>query len=65
VELRVARIGRTSFTLDYRFVDGEGQVRASARTIHVHSGSDRQSGAPLPQALAAALSDWLCQAETR
>jgi 1,4-dihydroxy-2-naphthoyl-CoA hydrolase len=65
VELCVARLGPRSFTLDYRFIDGDGQMRASARTVHVGLGPDRTSSAPLPQTLAAALGTRLCEDEGR
>jgi 1,4-dihydroxy-2-naphthoyl-CoA hydrolase len=55
VRLTIDRIGRTSFTLSYRFLDAEDQVRAAARTVHVHLIPDRQSAAPLPHALKASL----------
>jgi 1,4-dihydroxy-2-naphthoyl-CoA hydrolase len=63
VRLCVEEVGRTSFTLGYRFEDQEGRVRAEARTVHVHLDAKLRSSAPLPDALGKALADWLCGAE--
>lgn len=57
VRMSVAALGNSSFTLDYRFVDGEGRTCARARTVHAHLDGDRAASAPLPAALAAALED--------
>jgi len=60
IQLWVAEIGRSSFTLHYRFIDEDGRIRADAKTVHTHLAHDGRSGEPLPDALAAALPDWFC-----
>lgn len=62
VELGLARLGRTSFTLAYRVVDDAGDERARVSTVHVCLGPDRSTAAPLPEALAAALRACFTQA---
>ncbi|NCA88828.1 MAG: acyl-CoA thioesterase [Gammaproteobacteria bacterium] len=62
VELDVQQIGRSAFTLDYRFVDEVGREKARARTVHVHLGPAGAS-APLPVALVAALRPWISRSE--
>ena len=61
VALGVHHIGSTAFTLDYRFLDGDSQLRARVRTVHVRLGPDRGSSAPFPPALVAALKPWRWQ----
>jgi len=58
VELSLARLGRTSFTLIYRFLDDAGGERARASTVHVCLGPDRATAAALPESLVAALRAW-------
>jgi 1,4-dihydroxy-2-naphthoyl-CoA hydrolase len=55
VEVSVAAVGNSSFTLDYRFVDDEGRTCALARTVHAHLDRDRGASTPLPCALGASL----------
>jgi len=64
VHLCVEKVGRTSFTLRYRFEDAEGRLRAEARTVHAHLDAQLGSGAPLPEDIKNALADWLCGAES-
>jgi 1,4-dihydroxy-2-naphthoyl-CoA hydrolase len=59
VALGVLAIGRTSFTLEYRFLDEGERERARAKTVHVRLGQDRTTGAPLPEELVRALDPWL------
>jgi 1,4-dihydroxy-2-naphthoyl-CoA hydrolase len=61
VALCVARIGRTSFTLGYRFLAADEQVRATAGTVHAHMEPGSSGASPLPAGLADALSGWLCK----
>lgn len=61
IDLCIAGVGRSSFTLAYRFLDAEGHVRATARTVHVHLGPDGATPAPLPEELTVALEDWRCR----
>jgi 1,4-dihydroxy-2-naphthoyl-CoA hydrolase len=65
IDLCVARVGRTSFTLAYRFLDAQGRVRAKAHTVHVHLGPGGATPAPLPETLTLALEDWRCRDEGR
>lgn len=61
VLLCLSELGRTSlFTLSYRFVGGDGSLRALARTVHVHLVPGGSAAAPLPQNLAAVLGGHLC-----
>ena len=58
VTVVLAALGETSFTLDYRFEDGSGALRARARTVHVHladRGDGDRSAAPLREGLRVAL----------
>lgn len=65
VHLCVAEIGRSAFTLAYRFTDAAGGLRASARTVHVHLRGEAPTPAPLPADLVAALRAWQCEAGPR
>jgi 1,4-dihydroxy-2-naphthoyl-CoA hydrolase len=58
VRLGVARVGASSFTLDYRFTDDDGRLLALAQTVHAHWDAERNATAPLPPALAKALGKW-------
>jgi 1,4-dihydroxy-2-naphthoyl-CoA hydrolase len=58
--LCVSAIGRSSFTLHYRFADKKGRARADARTVHVNMVAGAAASAPLPEALRRALEPWLC-----
>lgn len=60
VVLCPSEVGRTSFTLSYRFVAEDGTLRALARTVHVHLVPGGSAAAPLPQGLAAVLGGHLC-----
>lgn len=51
VRLRLARLGGSSFTLEYRFFDGKGEIRARARTVHVALAPAGGGSVPLPDAL--------------
>jgi 1,4-dihydroxy-2-naphthoyl-CoA hydrolase len=55
VEVRPAKVGNSSFTLDYRFATCEKGICATARTVHVHSRPDGLATAPLPLELREAL----------
>jgi 1,4-dihydroxy-2-naphthoyl-CoA hydrolase len=63
IALGVLRIGSTSFTLDYRFLDGDSQLRARVRTVHVRLSPDHRSSAALPPALVLALNPWQCKTD--
>ena len=60
IVLCLSEVGRTSFTLSYRFVGEDGGLRALARTVHVHLLPGGGAAAPLPQDLAASLGEHLC-----
>ena len=55
VEVACEHLGRSSFTIGYRFCDAQGGLRATARTVHVHLGPDSAGNAPLPEAIRSAL----------
>ncbi|MFM1892805.1 MAG: hypothetical protein RLZ44_1882 [Pseudomonadota bacterium] len=55
VRLAVEDLGTSAFTLGYRFQDAAGNVRATAKTVHVHLAADGKGSAPLPQELRDAL----------
>jgi len=63
VELCVSAVGDASFTVGYLFLDGTGQVRATARTVHVHLSADGASSSALPPTLAAELAGRRCQGD--
>lgn len=56
VTVTVAEIRRRSFSLDYRFLDEQGLLRARARTVHVLTGADTTED--LPDDLRRALARW-------
>jgi len=49
VSLMVYKLGRTSFTLDYRFLGTDGDLLATARTVHVALSNGEP--VPLPERL--------------
>ncbi|MCG6942926.1 MAG: acyl-CoA thioesterase [Thiohalocapsa sp.] len=49
VRLGVAGVGGSAFTVAYRFLDAQGELAASARTVHV--GVDANGHRTLPDAL--------------
>lgn len=51
VRLRLARLGGSSFTLEYEFLGSEGGIRARARTVHVAIAPGGGGPVPLPAAL--------------
>jgi 1,4-dihydroxy-2-naphthoyl-CoA hydrolase len=61
IEMTLAEIRRRSFSLDYRFLDDQGHLRARARTVHVLIGAD--TAADLPDGLRQALARWQSREE--
>ena len=55
VSVSTARLGQTSFTLDFEVRRNGGEVSCSARTVYVVVGKDGSGKRPLPPELAAAL----------
>ena len=51
VHLRLARLGNSSFTLGYTFLDNNGEIRARARTVHAALDPEGGSSVPLPDGL--------------
>jgi 1,4-dihydroxy-2-naphthoyl-CoA hydrolase len=52
IRLGVATVGDSAFTLEYAFLDADGQLAAEARTVHVGvDGDDRRLPQKLRQAL--------------
>ncbi|MFC7157659.1 acyl-CoA thioesterase [Halomarina halobia] len=47
VQVRVPQLGRTSFPLEYRFLD-DGEAAATARTVQVSLDSENDTACPLP-----------------
>jgi 1,4-dihydroxy-2-naphthoyl-CoA hydrolase len=58
--LQVESLGRTSFTLSYRFLDAAGRECASASTVHVYLAGDPSglTAHPLPKVLRTLLQNW-------
>jgi 1,4-dihydroxy-2-naphthoyl-CoA hydrolase len=56
VQLAIAELGGSAFTVSYRFQDAAGGLRATAKTVHVNLAADGAGSAPLPQELRTALS---------
>lgn len=59
VRLDLARVGNSSFTVRYRFLDQEGNQRAELTTSHVWIGAADRRTAPLPEELRNALQPYL------
>ncbi len=55
VELHVKRLGESSFTLGYRFLDDERATRATAETVHVVIDKASKKPCAIPQPLTSAL----------
>lgn len=55
VSLRVAAVGRTSFTLDYQIIDLDGKEVGSAKTIHVTVDPETRGKIALPESFREAL----------
>jgi 1,4-dihydroxy-2-naphthoyl-CoA hydrolase len=58
VEVRVERVGESSFSLGFRIVDGEGVERATGHETHVTIDPSRFASIPLPDNLRAALTSF-------
>lgn len=48
IQLRVADIGESAFTIEYRFLADTGERAATARSVHVGLGADERRGLPQP-----------------
>ena len=55
VSLRVAAVGDTSFTLEYRVTDLDGREVGSAKTVHVTTSPETHGKIDLPEAFRATL----------
>ena len=55
VEITAGKIGRTSFALDYRVLNGSGEPVATGNTAHVCVTKQSYNSIPLPERLKAAL----------
>ena len=51
IRLSLARLGGSSFILEYEFLGSEGNIRARARTVHVALAPGGGKSVPLPDAL--------------
>lgn len=56
VEVRLERLGSTSFTLAYRLQNSKGEEMGTARSVHVALDKLRRVKVPLPASIRAALS---------
>ncbi len=56
IELGVKKVGGSSFTLQYRFVDDAGEIRAEVETIHVTLDAATKKKISIPDELRTALS---------
>ena len=56
IVVRLAEIGRTSFTVKYELLNSEGKICASASTVHVCIERERSKAQSIPDDLRAVLS---------
>ena len=59
IDLGVRHLGETSFRLHYRFWGGDGQLRATAETVHVAFGVVEKRPIAIPSGLRKALEPYL------
>lgn len=59
VQLQIQRIGRSSFSVIYLFIDQKNRQRASVSTTHVHLDKSGQKSEALPETLMTALTQYL------
>ena len=57
VAVSTARLGRTSFAIDFEVRRAGGEITCSARTVYVAVGTDGSGKCPIPPVLAAALGE--------
>jgi len=55
ITVELKRLGHTSYTLRYRFLDAEGMSTTEIETVHVHLDTETRRPTLLPPALAAVL----------
>ncbi len=48
IEVRVARIGKSSFTLSYKLLDKKKRIVGTAQTVHVATNKKTKNKIPLP-----------------
>ena len=65
IELRLTKLGRTSFTLDYRVLVDNQTEHASLQTVHVALDRTRQGPQTLPAPLQAALARLIPDSDCR
>ncbi|MDJ0805376.1 MAG: thioesterase family protein [Gammaproteobacteria bacterium] len=58
IELSLERIGNSSFTLSYRFIDPQDRLSARVRTTHVMLGSGDRKPMALPETLSKTLQEY-------
>jgi YbgC/YbaW family acyl-CoA thioester hydrolase len=56
IQLKVEKIGRTSFVLAYHFISGSGETCATMKTVHVAVSKETQKPVGLPESLRKGLS---------
>ena len=59
IELALARLGNSAFTLRYRFLGKDGQCHATAETVHVLVAAREHASTPIPRHLRLALESYL------
>lgn len=59
IAMRVEKIGRTSFELRYRFLDDNGELAASLKTVHVSVSKETEKPVELPESLKKGLSKYV------
>lgn len=57
VAVRVARVGATSFTMGFDFLDEQGTAMAVARSVHVAVSAESGDAIPLPENLREVLAE--------
>jgi YbgC/YbaW family acyl-CoA thioester hydrolase len=55
IELSVKKLGDSSFTLQYHYLDNTNEVRAIVETVHVALNASQHKPMPIPDSLRAAL----------
>ena len=57
IQVTVAKVGKTSFTLSYKLLDASQNLVGSTQTVHVTVNRDTKKKIPLPQDLRTKLED--------
>ena len=57
IQVRVAQVGKTSFTFSYKLIDSSQKLAGSAQTVHVTSDKKTHKKTPLPADLRSKIED--------